>query len=133
MNFFSELIRILQDPKLQSKENEETHFEALEELSEVFGWSGFVDAALRLLEDKSYSGHWVDLLVVIYEMVCEEIELPQDRLIASLLRCQKSKKALDENTVWSIIMKLKGLDYHSNYDPLSDLEILREYNQVRFE
>jgi hypothetical protein len=35
-----------------------------------------------------------------------------------------------DNLVWSIISKLKGVGYQSDYDPLQDPDVLREMKRL---
>ena len=37
----------------------------------------------------------------------------------------------EDNLAWSIVSKLKGKDYLSDYDPLRDAEVIEELNKIR--
>ncbi|MGV3623026.1 MAG: hypothetical protein ACO1OB_19560 [Archangium sp.] len=90
-----------------------------------------VDAELRaVLRDDARSGLWAAAIEVLWCAVLDARETDVDSLVA-LLWHRRPELTLEENLVWSVIAKLKKLDYLANYDAEKDEGVRRELRRLR--
>jgi hypothetical protein len=57
--------------------------------------------------------------------------MPIDRVIALLYFRFDPRGDAEDNLVWSITSKLKGVDYLSDYNPLTDAGVCAEMERLR--
>lgn len=90
-----------------------------------------LDVALReVLRDDSASALWVAAIELYWAAVLDGRTTHVDSLVA-LLWLRRPDLTLDENLVWSVIAKLKRLDYLANYDAEKDAGVKRELDALR--
>jgi hypothetical protein len=68
---------------------------------------------------------------VFWGAVLDWREVPADELIAWLYHRFDPEGRAEDNDVWSIASKLKGVGYLSDYKPLRDPGVLRHLNAIR--
>lgn len=90
-----------------------------------------VDASLRaLLRDENEAALWPAIVGIYWAAVLDKRETEINSLIA-LLWHRRPELTLEENLVWSVISKLKNLDYLANYDAERDANVARELALLR--
>jgi len=118
----------LQDDRLDSDESEETKCDHIESLIHVYGWENAQEILLNMLSDKERR---TDDYQVIAEVIWGAILdnrtiLEKDKWIALLHeRLPKDKDSPESNLAWSIICKIKGINYLSEYDPMNDGKVVK--------
>jgi hypothetical protein len=121
---------ILADPRYDDENFDESRAEAIEKQIRVQGWEPVREFLLDLLKTKSMEKHWSDAIQSLWGAVSDSRPVEAPRVIALLCRCQSQSRELDENLIWSIIAKLKKVDYLSDYDPLKDPDVQRELDRL---
>jgi hypothetical protein len=110
--------------------------DAVTELAQDVGWSAVDSAMLGVLRDTSQASRWYDVVACLFGTDCHKRQLPCDitYLIALLYDCLQLRPDLGtaevdhdsvDNLVWSIVHKLKGVGYLSEYDPRTDPDVQR--------
>lgn len=90
-----------------------------------------LDEALRaLLRDASADALWPAIIELYWAALLDGRPTHDDSLVA-LLWHRRLQLTLDENLVWSVIARLKKLDYLANYDAEKDEGVLRELQRLR--
>lgn len=107
---------ILTDERLDDESSEPTKVEAIEALIGEFGWDGVREAMLDLLHDDRARTHWRTAMHVFWGAVLDRRVLPVDELIAWLYFRFDPDGANEDNDVWGITSKLKGVGYLSDYN-----------------
>jgi hypothetical protein len=119
---------ILADGSFDDDACPDTRDEAIWALVERYGWDGMLQEMLALLRDDGAQRHWRDASTVIWRGIDQP--MPANQVIALLYRRLIEdvpvEYELDGDLIWSITRNLKGVDYLSDYDPLSDPEIIAE-------
>lgn len=119
----SDLNAVLSDDALDADEK-------LERLLASATWPE-VDASLRgVLRDDSADATWTAAIEIYWSAVLDKHDTHVDSLVA-LLWHRRPDLTLEENLVWSVIAKLKKLDYLANYDAEKDAAVARELALLR--
>jgi hypothetical protein len=122
---------ILADDRLDDESSDPTKPEAIEELIGRFGWEPVRECLFALLRDDDQAPHWRTAVQVFWGAVLDHRELPADELIAWLYYRFDPEGQAEDNDVWSITSKLKGVGYLSRYQPLRDPGVLRHLRAIR--
>ena len=107
--------------------------ERIEGMIEDEGWEVVRACLLAILEDPGRPvAHWQVVAAVFWGAVLDQRPVPEDRLIALLYaRLPTDPDGAENNLVWSITSKLRGLQYLSDYDPLADPRVKAELATIR--
>jgi hypothetical protein len=116
-----------------------TNHEALEDVSEDaindlcdrFGWDSVQAGLLQVLEDNTEALHWPTVAAVFWGAALAGRSIQADKLIALLYHRFDPNGDAENNLVWSITCKLKGVDYLSDYEPLSDPGVIEELQAIQ--
>jgi hypothetical protein len=122
------ILEIFADDRLDDEASETSKVEAIESLIERYGWEPVRDFMMDVLRDDNQQAHWRTATNVFWGAVLDKRELPADELIAWLYHRFDPDGQAEDNEVWSIASKLKGVGYLSEYEPLRDpgvIEVLR--------
>jgi hypothetical protein len=122
---------ILADNRLDDESSEPSRAEVIEALIDEFGWEPIRECMLDILRDNHQEVNWRTAAHVFWGAVLDRRELPVDELIAWLYHRFDPEGQTEDNEVWSITSKLKGVDYLSNYEPLRDPGILHYLRAIR--
>lgn len=122
---------ILADDRLNDESSEASKAEAIEALMERFGWGPVRDAMMEVLRDDRQEAHWRTAADVFWGAVLDQRELPADELIAWLYHRFDPDGQAEDNEVWSIASKLKGVEYLSKYEPLHDPGVAAALRAIR--
>lgn len=130
MSVRAALDQLLAEPETDDAENSKCE-EIEERLIPKFGWEAVREAVIEVLEsDRSQSDYEV-AAEVFWGAALDKRDLPVNKVIA-LLYYRFDQHGTDENNlVWSIASTLKKVDYLSEYEPLKDVEVLRELEKIR--
>ncbi|MCE9525685.1 MAG: hypothetical protein K8R36_06485 [Planctomycetales bacterium] len=118
------IFAILADDHLDDESSPISKTDAIEALIGEYGWTPIRECMLDVLRDNSLEPHWRTAVHVFWGAVLDRRELPADELLAWLYHRFGSDGRDEDNEVWSIASKLKGVSYLSEYDPLKDAAIL---------
>ncbi|MEZ4392928.1 MAG: hypothetical protein R3A48_17720 [Polyangiales bacterium] len=120
-----EIERILADAPLDDPDAPSAA-EVLEARIDALGWEPVLEHLLGVLREPTRRpADWDTAAEVLWGAALDGRPLPADRVIAHLcLRWPTS--AGENNLAWSLIAKLKGVEYLSPYDPLADEGVRRE-------
>ena len=132
MNVENEINRILADDSLDDETRDHGKCDLIEELILKYDWKSVEEVMIAVLEDmdRQYDDY-VTIAEVIWGAALDERDMPINRVIALLYHRLEPDQDSDENNLaWSIVCKLKGVDYLSEYDPLEDPEIKREMEKI---
>jgi hypothetical protein len=100
-------------------------------LVEGYGWESVQTCLLDILSDNGRPAYWQRAMEVFWGAVLDKRSVPADKLIA-LLYYRFDPQGLNENNlVWSITSKLKGMEYLSEYRPLDDPGVQLELAALR--
>jgi hypothetical protein len=105
--------------------------EVIEGLIDEFGWETVRDCMLDILRDDHQEANWRTAAHFFWGAVLDERELPADELIAWLYYRFDPIGETEDNEVWSITSKLKGVGYLSEYHPLRDPAVLHYIKAIR--
>jgi hypothetical protein len=110
-----------------------TPLEEFSPLIDEVGWPEVRGELLAILEDESRpEEQWLAVAEVFWGAVLDHRPVPADRLIALLyVRLPPDPHSIENNLAWSIVVRLRGLSYLSEYDPLADPKVLAELATVR--
>jgi hypothetical protein len=122
---------ILADHRFDDESSDPTKAEAIEGLIDEFGWEDVRDCMLDVLRDDHLEAHWRTAAHVFWGAVLDRRELPADELIAWLYHRFDPAGRTEDNDVWSITSKLKGVGYLSQYQPLQDPGVLHYLQAIR--
>jgi hypothetical protein len=122
---------ILADHRLDDESSDLSKVEVIEGLIDEFGWEAIRDCMFDVLRDDLQEAHWRTAADVFWGAVLDRRELPADELIAWLYHRFDPKGLAEDNEVWSITSKLKGVGYLSEYQPLSDPGVLHYLRMIR--
>jgi hypothetical protein len=114
-------------------DSEGTPLEEFTPLIDEVGWPEVCGELLAILEDETRpEAQWLAVAEVFWGAVLDHRAVPADRLIALLYaRLPPDPHSIENNLAWSIVVRLRGLSYLSEYDPLADPKILAELASVR--
>lgn len=112
---------------------EDNSVERIEGLIEDAGWDVVRACLLAILEDPARPvAHWQVVAAVFWGAVLDKRPLPDDRLIALLyVRLPSDDAGGENNLVWSITSRLRGVEYLSDYNPLADPRVHAELATIR--
>jgi hypothetical protein len=111
---------ILADDRLNDESSDPTRAEAIEALISGYGWEAVRSCMLDVLRDDSQARHWRAAAHVFWGAVLDRHELPADELIAWLWHRFCPAGQAQDDDIWGIVSKLKGVGYLSDYDPRRD-------------
>ncbi len=115
----------------QDLESEFAATESIEALIPEFGWDAVRASLLDLLRDEAKSPQWRIVMHVFWGAVLDRRPLPADELIAWLDHQFDPRGDAEDNEVWSIASKLKGVGYLSEYKPLEDPGVRKHLEAIR--
>ena len=105
--------------------------EAIECLIPQLGWHSVRAAMIDVLAaERPRVDHQV-AMEVFWGAVLDKREMPENRIIALLYHRFDPRSDSEDNLVWSITSKLKGVDYLSEYEPLHDPGVKAELAALR--
>jgi len=130
------LLALLADPRFHDETVDDDLTDAVTSLATDVEWQPVLDAMLDVLRDTSLVRHWYDVVACLFGCDCHTLPLPCEPsyLTALLYDCLRLKpdlgvdgRDLDDtvNLVWSIVHKLKGVSYMSDYNPKTDPDVLQ--------
>jgi hypothetical protein len=122
---------ILADDRLNDESSDPTKAEAIEALIGEFGWEAVRDGMLDVLRDDRQAAHWRTAAHVFWGAVLDRRQVPADELIAWLYHRFDPEGRAEDNDVWGITSKLKGVGYLSDYQPLRDPGVLHHLRAIR--
>ena len=130
------LLALLVDPRFHDETVDDDLTDAVTSLATDVEWQPVLDAMLDVLRDPSLVRHWYDVVACLFGCDCHTLPLPCEPsyLTALLYDCLRLKPDLGvdgrdlddtDNLVWSIVHKLKGVSYMSDYNPKTDPDVLQ--------
>jgi hypothetical protein len=123
---------VLADDALDDDSSDDSKCERIERLIGVVGWAAVRDNILAILADAGRRRRDHEVAAeVLWGAVLDGREMPADRVIALLYNRFDPRGDTEDNLVWSIASKLKGLDYLSEYQPLQDPGVQAELAAIR--
>ena len=125
------IVAMLNDDQLDDESTEPMKHEAIENLIDPFGWDSVWDIMFSILRDDAMAAHWRTAMYVTWGAVLDGRKLPADELIAWLYHRFDPDGQHEDNTVWSIASKLKGVSYLSEYKPLSDPAVQKHLRAIQ--
>jgi hypothetical protein len=105
--------------------------ERIEGLIAVVGWDAVRESLLSVLAAERRAADYRIVATVFWGAVLDRREMPADRVIALLYHRFDPRGDNEDNLVWSIASKLKGVGYLSDYRPLDDPAVQRELAAIR--
>lgn len=122
---------ILADDRLDDESSDTSKVEVIEALIDECGWETVRDSMMAVLRDDRRAGHWRLATDVFWGAVLDQRELDADELIAWLYHRFDPDGTSEDNEVWSIASKLRGVGYLSDYNPLHDPDVLKHLHSIR--
>ncbi|MFC1580274.1 hypothetical protein ACFL4N_05115 [Thermodesulfobacteriota bacterium] len=121
------------DDSLDDETRDQGKCDLIEELILKYDWKSVLIVMIAVLEDNNRRyDDYVTSAEVIWGAALDEKHMPVNRIIALLYHRLEPDKDSDENNLaWSIVCKLKGVDYLSEHDPLEDPGIKREMEKIK--
>ena len=128
MDLAAEINRILSNDSLDSDECEESKCETIEGLIPLHGWEAVQGVLLNILLDDERDVRDYEVAAEVFwgAILDKRLIHPQNRVIALLYHRLQIDTNSENNLVWSIVCKLKNVDYLSDYNPLNDQAIAEE-------
>ena len=119
---------ILSNDALDSGECEESKCGEIEKLIPEYGWEAIQETTINiLLDDQRRISDYDVAAQVFWGASLDNRNICINKVIALLYyRLMKNENSNENNLAWSIVTKLKKIDYLSDYDPLKDEEIIQE-------
>jgi len=133
MNTEREIDRVLVDDSLDDDSREEGKCELIEALIPEHGWEDVQQAMIAVLEDENRrQADYMTAAQLFWGAALDRRSLQVSKVIALLYhRLQPDPGSDESNLAWSIVCKLKGVDYLSEYNPLDDPEVEAEMRRIR--
>ena len=129
---FTEIDAILADDTLDDESSVESKCERIERLIKGADWSEVLGCILALLTDAGRRRRDHEVAAeVLWSALLDRREMPADRVIALLYSRFDLRGDAEDNLVWSIASKLKGVSYLSEYQPLQDPGVLAELASIK--
>ena len=121
---------LLDDDRLDDEDYPESRTELIEEIIEQCGWEPVQDHLIAVLKDASAPYRdWQSAADVFYGAASDGHSISSDLVIALLYkRLEPDEHSSENNLAWSIVCKLKGVGYNSDYDPMTDPAIIAAGN-----
>jgi len=137
MGAYENILRILRKSEAEPSTCEGSREELIEQLIDQDGWESVRDGLFQVLLNRGLVKHGYTVAAVLWGAVLDRRPLDPNYTIAVLERQRcfrlpdeaKDPNSLD-NLVWSITIKLKGLEYLSDYDPIGDPAVKREMDRL---
>ena len=123
---------ILMNDALDADDCETGKCEEIERLIEVHGWDAIQAILVDMLEDDHLNISDFDVIAqVFWGAVLDKRVMDINKTIALLyMKLPPDDEHLD-NLVWSITIRLKGIGYLSDYNPLEDPDVLKEMDKYK--
>lgn len=132
MAALADIDAVLADDTLDHASSDDSKCERIERLIGVIGWAAVRDNILAILADAGRRRRDHEVAAeVIWGAALDGREMSADRVIALLCNRFDPDGDSEDNLVWSIVSKLKGLDYLSEYQPLQDPGVQAELAAIR--
>jgi hypothetical protein len=93
------------------------------------GWPRVRDAVFATLESDD-AELWPSAKATVWGAALEKREMDADRAIALVYHRPHLDEHGFDNLAWSIASNLKGVDYLSDYDPMSDPGVVAEMRKL---
>jgi len=122
---------ILADDRPDDEASPQSKTEAIEALVGPFGWELVRDCMMDVLRDDNQGPHWRTAANLFWGAVLDKRDLAVDELIALLYHRFDPEGREEDNEVWSIASKLKGVGYLSKYEPLRDPAVAEQLQKIR--
>lgn len=116
---------ILAEDCLDDEAVDESKCERIENLISTLGWSAVLACLIEILSVNRRIKDYQVVAQVLWGAVLDKREMLSDRVVALLYHRFNPPGNDEDNLVWSITSKLKGVGYLSDYDPLSDPGVAR--------
>lgn len=130
--------------EIESPPDDEDSFELFEEkineLGHEYGWDNVVAETISLLLDKNHKKGWYYSVSILNWVIEDGHTLPFEwsYIVAVLYRCLELEpnlcvdEVLDaENLVWSISQTIRRVDYLSDWNPLTDPEVVKHMETLK--
>jgi hypothetical protein len=111
---------ILTDGRLNDESSDPTRAGAIEDLIGSHGWEPVRECMMDVLRDDRQAQHWRAAAHVFWGAVLDRRELPADEVVAWLWHRFCPEGQAQDDDIWGIVSKLKGVGYLSDYDPRRD-------------
>ncbi len=125
--------KILNNDSLDEDRSDGSKCESIEELITQFGWVPVERELFDILSDHEQGEkNWQTAAEVFWGALLDKrIIADANRLIALVIkRLPPDKDSNENNLAWSIASEIKGLDYLSDFDPLTDPLIAKEISRL---
>ena len=111
---------------------DEGKYECIEKLIDVWGWNEVQNVLISILMDNGRRAmDWYVITQVFWGAVLDQRTIDKNTVIALLYHRVPNDNGSDENNlVWSITSKLKGVGYLSEYNPMNDPIIIAEKKRL---
>lgn len=127
------IAEILADDSLDDESSDISKPEKVESLIGQYGWEPICKFFFNILRDDSQEKHWPTAAAVFWDAACDKREIPADELIALLYFRFDPTGTEEDNLVWSVTSRLKGVGYLSKYEPLKDPGVAKHFCNLRGE
>jgi hypothetical protein len=131
MNVRQRILEILADDRLDQEGSALSKVETIEALIGLSGWAPVRECMMDVLRDDNQDAHWRTATDFFWGAVLDKRNLAADELIALLYYRFDPDGDAEDNEVWSIASKLKGVGYLSKYKPLEDPAVAVELQRIR--
>jgi hypothetical protein len=122
---------ILADDRLDDEASPQSKTEVIEALIGPLGWESVRECMMDVLRDDNQGQHWRTAANLFWGAVLDKRDLAVDELIALLYHRFDADGRAEDNEVWSIASKLKGVGYLSKYEPLRDPAVAEKLQSIR--
>jgi hypothetical protein len=126
-----DLTRQLEQFLMDCETNEDVPEDAINVLVNRFGWESVQEGLFQVLEDNHQAIHWRTVAVVFWGAVLDGRQIQANKLVALLYHRFDPNGNAEDNLVWSITSKLKGVGYLSDCDPLNDPGVIEELKAIQ--
>jgi len=122
---------ILDKDHLNAEDVEESKEMYIEALFNTFDWAECRNLVEEILTEDRRLKDYQTMANVIWEAVLDGKNFDSEKIIALLYYRFDPDFDSEDNLVWSIVCKLKNLDYLSNYRPENDETVMYHFNQLK--
>jgi hypothetical protein len=109
----------------------ESPAERIEHLIPKYGWPAVCDLLLEILASERSPADYQTVAEVLWGAALDGRAMPADRVIALLYYRFDPQGDQEDNLVWSITAKLRGIGYLSKYRPLDDPGVRAELASIK--
>jgi hypothetical protein len=92
-------------------------------------WEDVRNGLLNILYENDQS-LWNETILYIYFLQYKGYTWEPAKTIAILNNCLSLSEELDGNLIWTITIKIKSINYLSEYEPYHDPEVLDEMRKI---